>query len=257
MHELFKLCLRIVFFVCISTYGVAYDYSYTAGARLYPKSAGIGGTLGFSQPIWGEKKENEMAYGYWRPYFRGATSITVNQLEAGFDFFPISILGISFSHLVSHRSKDFDDMPCATSSCQGLVSTTSAKSHLILGYQNLFVVWETQLSWAKLDTNITTFIDENTMLKNISTGNHYLVNEIIAGYVLDPKYTLGINVYETTIAESKNYNWQASAWVSYKKNKDMSMVLGAGHYGSTLQPRDFTAYALLKWNGGYSLSLIP
>ncbi|OQW46823.1 MAG: hypothetical protein A4S09_02640 [Proteobacteria bacterium SG_bin7] len=144
----------------------ATDFKVTVGANLYPKSGGVSGEIGKGLYLWGKKTEKNFRYGYLRPYVLAATSFTVNQGEVGIQIFPISFFGLSLSHRTSVRSKEFEGLPCGINNCLSDVKTNSLRFHLVLGYEKLFFLYNTQFAATENLDKTKNFIDENTMLLN-------------------------------------------------------------------------------------------
>lgn len=231
------------------------DYTIAVGAATYPKSGGASAEAATSFYLWGKKSENNFRYGYVRPYLVGATSITVNQGEVGLQIFPISIFGVTLSHKVSTRSKDFDGLPCNTNNCLGDIRTSSVKTHLVFGYENWFALYKTQFAAAEHLDKTQNFIDENTMLINDKNGDHYFYSDVILGYRLNPDLSFGVNFNDTKITTSLNSNLMRSVFVSYKQGKELNYIFGVGYYESSVQAREFTVYGVFRWLLGSSLDL--
>ncbi len=213
------------------------DAKISVGVNSHPKSGGGAGELATGYYLWGKKSENNYRYGYLRPYLIGATSFTVNQGEIGLQVFPISFFGLSFSHKVSTRSKEFDGLPCNTNNCLSDVKTNSLRTHLVLGYEKWFLLYSTQFAVTENLDQTQSFIDENTMLVNVAGGDNYFYSDFTLGYRLNTIFSFGVNFSDTKVRASLNSNLMRSAFVSYTQEKDINYILGAGFYESSVQAR--------------------
>lgn len=233
------------------------DGKITIGLNSHPKSGGVAAEIAKGLYFWGKKGEKNYRYGYVRPYVVGATSISVNQGEVGLQIFPISIFGVSFSHRVSSRSKDFDGLPCSTNNCLSDVKTNSLRTHFILGYEKWFLLYNTQFAATENLDQTRNYIDEGTMLVNAASGDHYFYSDLTFGYRLNSALSLGVNFSDAKIRHSEDSNLMRSVFVSYsqKVEAEHNYIFGVGYYESSVQARDITIYGIFRILLGNSLDV--
>ena len=92
-----------------------WDLKVGLNARTYPIGAQAVATGGWNAKLWGDS--NTWKYGYMRAALNVATSAVVNRVGGEFQFYPISILGISGGYDWGTRNITMKFLDCGMFEC--------------------------------------------------------------------------------------------------------------------------------------------
>ena len=128
-----RLTIRLVFaflilLIKIKVQAGEFESSIGLDGTTYPlPAAEFSGEIGYDWAFWkaGSKPPEDpdaYLYGYLHPYVGGATSVDYQQVNAGFEVYPISFLNFGVGTSWQRNSDRYQGFDCQTYQCEGTLS---------------------------------------------------------------------------------------------------------------------------------------
>lgn len=234
-----------------------WDWNASLGIRNYPLGISATGEVGYNVPVWGDRTDSSIWYGYLRPRAGLETSVANTQAQIGLDLSPVSFLVAQFGTSLTGRAFSLDSTCNGDTGpqCLGFLERRWVRLNLKLGYAGIFLLpsvhWELQKSWAEAPYG---YRDEIQVLNGANPEDLFYFNRIIGGYRFSPEWAAGILVFNGQMLTSRQSNHLQSIFVRHQRGS-LQITAGVGFYESSLNSRALSLYALAEWTGLPSLAL--
>ena len=189
----------------ISPAAADWDLSLAIFGRTRPVATVQDINGGYGHAFWGEGGDPQNPwFGYVRTFATARLSTSPTGI-IGFDFYPISFLGMSVGRLYSRRYVDQPEVDCEQLECRGWLNNTFLQVKTVGQFKSLF--WS--ISFDKTDYD---------KLKSLSRPVFQAVNGVVqnplgdrgddwfgsVGYELNDRWAIGVSVQEFETSQSRN-----------------------------------------------------
>lgn len=255
LRTFFNCLRRGAVFGCAATTIVAHaDFDLSVGGTLrsYPLSGVVETEGGYSWLLWGAP--GSPWYGYVRPRVYGSTAGTYNSLDSALEIFPISFLGVRAGGEASQNDQKYTAYDCETYRCLGRYYRAYFEGELSLGAGPVFVhgSWRRE-RWSQRNGAAGAFIDPTSGLVMRSGGDSQTVYFAVAGYNLDPVWSV-ILALRYADSDPSDISRMPFASVRYRMS-GVTFSAGAGSFTSPLKKQELTVAGFVRWEIWPSLAL--
>jgi hypothetical protein len=255
--------LFLALFVSQSAFATAPDEGLDAkvgvSGQSYPSGGILTGVVGYGRTLWHDPShQNESdfwQYGYVRSSLEWKTAAVVNRITADFEFFPISIFGVSGGAGSDYRNYDqFNGVDCTTLICDRRLDFKFLQAQLTAGISKFIGVAIARYDWQQAPASDKPFYDYMSYLIGHPGHDDLRSLTLIALYRHDEKWSYGtIAFFQQMILSEGNYS--SAFGVANFKDGPWQATLGLGAFQSDHQRQNPAALFQIQYVGRKSIGL--
>lgn len=230
------------------------DLKVSLNGRTYPIGAQIVGSLGASHLIWGDGKT--WKYGYLRGGLNLMTSAIVNRAGVEFQFFPISIAGVTFGYDTGVRNFLPKWLDCNVYECTGRVDRKHVRLNLVAAHAGVSFMMITKYEELRGFGSSKPIFDEITLLSGHRTDEHILTLNPALLYKLDEHTHVGVASLYSRSMDTGGYSHLYGPVVNLNPQPKMNALIGMGLNSSPLAHSAICGFFVLQYNLNPSMSVV-
>ena len=230
------------------------DQKLAAMGRSYPIGAQAAYTLGYSTRIWGvgeseieRSGKDSWKYGYVRAAFNGTSSVVINRAGLEFQFFPISIFGISAGYDVGLRWFSPPWADCVAFDCRGRVDRPYVRAQFVAAVSKVAFSMQARLDRLRSFGGNPFFFDEMTLITGNRRGETILTLNPTLLFQLDDRWRVGgISLY-TKSDQTQEYSHLYGPIAHVTFTPRQQLVAGFGSIGSSRVQPALGVFGFWSW----------
>ncbi len=237
-----------------------FDQKVSLVGRSYPIGIQAWYTGGLDFLSWGDP--HTWKYGYFRAALNAASSGVVDRIGFEFQYFPLSIIGLSAGYDWGGRWYQPHFIDCSVYDCQGRLDSAYLKLQFAAAAHSLIVSGFIKYEELKHIGGLPQFYDESTLLPGQSRGEDVLTTNPTLLYSLSDRLNLGMTLLYSHGITSQSFSSLWGPVAQYHFGKDApgvansQVVFGLGEDQSTLVSPGFTLFAVWTMVIDPSLSIV-
>lgn len=231
--------------------GMLTDIKLSVVGRSYPIGAMALGQFGVAKRIWEVSSSLQgptaWQYGYVRAALNVGTSGVVNRIGPEFQFFPISVFGISVGYDVGTRWFKPKWVDCNTYTCWGRIDRPYLRAQAFAAVQNIVFSMNARLDRTKTFSNQSQFFDEMAVLTGKASGEKVLTLNPALLYRIHQEWGLGYTSILTQALESHHLAHMYGLITQVQLKPETSLVVGLGQNRSPLVPTAWNIFMMYQY----------
>lgn len=260
VNAIFKQILFVVFFFILAQKQAFSDSSLHTDARAsfngrtYPVGAQIVGNLGVSYPLWGDT--TNWKYGYVRLGANIMTSAIVNRAGLEFQFFPISIFGITLSYDTGVRNFVPRWLDCNVYECTGRVDRKHVRGTFVAAHSGFAMMLMARFEELRGFGSGKPVFDETSLVIGQRSGERIFTFNPVVLYKVSEKTQVGFASLFSHALDTGGSTHLYGPVVNLNPKPKFNALLGAGMVSSTLVHSAICGFFLLQYNIKPSLAVV-
>lgn len=231
----------VIIFILFSSASWGNPWDLTAGfqGRTYPSIGALTfGEIGHNILLWDKRsgdKKDLWKFGLFRPYIFGGSSVVINQIEGGVDFYPISLLSIGAGRRYDRSDFEFGFFDCDTTvECKNSYERNFVRAKLVAGYKGFVTFHVLRKENIIPDKTVRRFGEYTHVVHGDADGDQLTTLQSFLGYREDEKM-YGLLYLKAKMKETNHYSngifgvHQLPVWDNWK------LMVGLGAFQSSVK----------------------
>ncbi len=231
------------------------DLKLSLNGRTYPIGTQIVGALGVSYPVWGNTQS--WKYGYLRGGLNLMTSGVVNRAGLEFQFFPISIFGVTLGYDTGVRNYVPKWVDCNLYECTGRSDRKQIRLNFVAAHSGVSFLMVARYEELRGYSNSSKPVfDETTILFGKKSGENILTWSPALLYDVSEHTKVGLISLYSRALDTGGYSHLYGPIVNLNPEPKFNALFGVGLNSSPIAHSAICGFFTLQYNIKPSMSVM-